>query len=279
MNQIIKRNVLKKCSLEEYLISIYLPKKVRNTLVSEKRIYKENDASFLELSTVLEKGDVLIFDLSDYEVNDIVPVKRDIDIVYEDSDIILVNKNRGILIHSDGNSLDTLTNRLSYYLNLKVRCIHRIDFDTTGLVLFSKNILSYYYLNHQMENGEIKKQYIAVVSGYLKNDSGEINLNIGSDRHHNNRYVVSKNGKSALTLYKVLERKNNKTKVLVTIKTGRTHQIRVHFAYLGHSLVGDKIYGKGDKLLLHSYLLGFIHPKKQKYQEYKVPFNEEYNLR
>lgn len=274
----IKRKVLKNCSLDEFLDSLYVPKKLKNTLVLEKRIYKENENSFLKLDSLVEKNDIILFDLNDFEVNDIIPYKGKINIIYEDEDIILVNKERGMLVHSDGNSNNTLTNIVSNYLNEKVRCVHRIDYDTTGLVLFCKNIISYHYLNKQMENGEIKKEYIAIIEGYLEKDYGEIDLNIGSDRHHNNRYVVCRSGKKALTLYKVLQRKNNKTKVLVTIKTGRTHQIRVHFSYLGHPLIGDKIYGKEGKLLLHSYLLGFKNPYDYKYCEFICKESNDYNL-
>lgn len=273
----------KTISVNEFLDFLYIPKNLRKKLFNEKRILieKENVSELCEVSELKER-DVVVFDLNGFEENDIVEYKekKGIDIFYEDEEIILVNKPRGILVHPDGNSNQTIANFLSYYLKGKVRSCHRIDYDTTGLVLFCKNIIAYHYINHQMENGEIKKQYIAIVNGYLKDDEGEITYNIGSDRHHNNRYVVCKNGKSAYTKYKVLIRKNNMTKVLVDIKTGRTHQIRVHFAHINHALVGDKIYGEKSQkpLLLHSYLLGFRHPKTYKYNEYILKEGKEFKI-
>ena len=268
---IVKRVIRIETSLENYLKEISLPKKVINELVLEKRISLNSEV--ISLKTMLKKNDIIYFDLNDYDLNDIVPFKKNINVVYEDDEVILVKKDRGILIHSDGNTNETLLNAVSFYLenqgfNNKCRVLHRIDLDTTGLVLFSKNLLSYYFINKQMEDENIKKVYIAIVNGYLEQNNGVIDYSIGRNRHVNNQYIVSKSGKKAYTEYKVLERKNNKTKVEVTIKTGRTHQIRVHFSHIKHSLIGDKIYGNGGKLMLHSYLLGFVHPYTNKYQEF-----------
>ena len=278
---IVRRVIRIETSLENYLKEISLPKKVINELVLEKRISLNGEV--ISLKTMLKKNDIIYFDLNDYDLNDIVPFKKNINIVYEDDEVILVKKDRGILIHSDGNTNETLLNAVSFYLenqgfNNKCRVLHRIDLDTTGLVLFSKNLLSYYFINKQMEDENIKKVYIAIVNGYLEQNNGVLDYSIGRNRHVNNQYIVSKSGKKAYTEYKVLERKNNKTKVEVTIKTGRTHQIRVHCSHIKHSLIGDKIYGNGGKLMLHSYLLGFVHPYTNKYQEFVCKESNEYKL-
>lgn len=278
---IVRRIIRAETNLENFLKDISLPKKVINELANDKRISLNGE--IISLKKVLKKNDVIFFDLNDYDLNDIVPYKKNIDIIYEDDEILLVRKERGILIHSDGNTSETLLNAVSFYLekqgfNNKCRVLHRIDLDTTGLVLFSKNLLSYYFINKQMEDEKIKKVYIAIVKGYLEQNSGIIDLPIGKNRHFNNQYIVSKSGKKAYTEYKVLERKNQKTKVEVTIKTGRTHQIRVHFSHINHSLIGDKIYGDGGKLMLHSHMLGFIHPYSNKYQEFVCKENSEYKL-
>lgn len=278
---IVKRRVINDENIETFLKELFLPKNLIKDLLASNRITFNSEVATLK--TDVKKGDIVSFDLNGYEKNDIIPYKKEINIVYEDEEIILVKKDRGILIHNDGNSNETLLNAVSYYLNKrgfssKVRCLHRIDVDTTGLVLFSKNIISYHFLNRQMEEEKMKKVYLAILEGNLSNNKGKIDYSIGSDRHHNNRYVVSKSGKRALTFYEVLERKNNKTLVKVEIKTGRTHQIRVHFSYIKHPLVGDKIYGKGGNLMLHSYILGFIHPSTYEYQEYKCEINKDFKL-
>ena len=277
---IVKRRVVNDCDIESFLKELSLPKNLIKELINMGRITLKGEV--VTLKTLLKKDDIFSFNLDEYDKNDIIPYKKEINVIYEDEEIILVKKDRGILIHSDGNSNDTLLNALSFYLTRqgclnKARCLHRIDVETTGLVLFSKNIISYHYLNRQMEEEKIKKIYLAILEGNLSNNKGKIEYSIGSDRHHNNRYVVSKNGKKALTIYEVLNRKNNKTLVKVEIKTGRTHQIRVHFSYIKHPLVGDKIYGNGGNLMLHSYILGFNHPATYKYQEYKCD-NKDFKL-
>ena len=155
---IVRRVIRIETSLENYLKEISLPKKVINELVLEKRISLNGEV--ISLKTMLKKNDIIYFDLNDYDLNDIVPFKKNINVVYEDDEVILVKKDRGILIHSDGNTNETLLNAVSFYLenqgfNNKCRVLHRIDLDTTGLVLFSKNLLSYYFINKQMEDENI----------------------------------------------------------------------------------------------------------------------------
>ena len=202
-----------------------------------------------------------------------------IDIIYEDSEIIVINKERGVLVHSDGESSETLLNYVSYYLlnkgeTLKPRCVHRIDLDTIGLVLFSKNIISYYHLFYQMNNQMIEKRYYAVVKGKVA--SGVVDAKIGKNRHINNKYLVTKSGKDAKTIYDLISYKDDKTLIDVKILTGRTHQIRVHMAYISHPILGDNIYGSGNKLQLENYYLGFINPSDNKYQIIKIDNKLDY---
>lgn len=257
MNGILERYTDKE--LLQYLESIHLPNKVINELISNGLVKKIKNK--------------VLFNLSEYDKNDVTSVYCPLNIVYEDNDIIVIKKERGILIHSNGNRNDTLLNGVSYYLEakgetLKVRCVHRIDVDTIGLVLFSKNIISYYDLFYQMNNNLIKKKYYAILEG--KVESGEVIAKIGKNRHKNNAYLVTKTGKSAKTLYELIEYKDDRSLVSVTLITGRRHQIRVHMAYIGHPIVGDEIYGHGGELMLENYYLKFISPNTQEELEIKI---------
>ena len=238
----------KKLNIDEFLDLYKVSKKLKHNLISSGCI-KEVD------------GGVVIEDNG----TNIIPFKSKIDIVYEDDSVVVVNKPAGILIHSDGiNETDTLLNRVAYHYHghVDVKVIHRIDYDTTGLVLFSKNALSHAYLNYQMENGLIKKEYECIVHGTFKEKEGIIDKAIGSNRHENNKYLVTKNGKKAITKYKVIACKANKSLLSVEILTGRTHQIRVHMAYINHPICSDKIYYKYEDmpLMLMSKKLTFITP-------------------
>jgi 23S rRNA pseudouridine1911/1915/1917 synthase len=146
-----------------------------------------------------------------------------------------------------------------------VKITHRLDYDTSGLIVFSKDALTHSYLNYQLENNLFKKEYIAIVDGLLKNDYGVLDFPIGRNRHDSKKYLVSKTGKSAITRYQVIKRYANMSYVKVNIETGRTHQIRVHFSHVNHPIVGDELYGKGsDRMYLHASKLSFIHPNTRK---------------
>lgn len=255
MNEII-RYLPKDKTIEEYLSLIHIPKKVINDLINNNLITQIDNK--------------LIFDLSEYDKNDIIPYDYKIDIVYEDNDILVVKKERGILIHSDGDNYKTLLNAVCSYVNLpyKTRVVHRLDLETIGLVVFCKNLISYYYLNYQMENGLIKKKYYAICDGLVK--SGKLVTYIARDRHNSKKYRVSKSGKLSETIYNLISYKNGKSLVDIEIKTGRTHQIRVHMAYLGHSIIGDELYGEGNKLMLQNYLFGYFDPVTNDYKEIEI---------
>lgn len=204
---------------------------------------------------------------------------QSIEVVYEDDEILLVNKPEGMLIHADGIETKTLTGAVNFYLQrqgslLPAYCIHRIDYDTSGLVLFAKNPLALAYLSFQMENMQILKKYVAIIAGVFNPLDGTIDLNIGRNRHMNNCYRVSPKGKTAITKYQTLQTSKQKSMVGVEIITGRTHQIRVHFSHLHHPIIGDKIYGNTQgKLMLFSQALQFIHPqtKQMFYYELEIP--------
>lgn len=217
---------------------------------------------------------------------DLIAEDIDIEILYEDEDLAVVNKPQGMVVHpAAGNYTGTLVNALLGKCSLssingviRPGIVHRIDKDTSGILVIAKNDNSHKLLAEQIKNHSVKRVYIALVEGILKNDQGTINMPIG--RHPVERKkmaVVKRNGRDAVTHYRVLERYRENTLIEARLETGRTHQIRVHMAYIGHPLVGDPVYGykkqkyrlKGQ--VLHAMTLGFIHPVKCEYMEFTAP--------
>ena len=207
----------------------------------------------------------------------------DLDIVYEDDDIIVVNKANGIVVHpAVGNNHGTLVNGLMYHskslsnINGEFRpgIVHRIDAYTTGLLVVAKNNFAHEFLAHQLEEKTTHRKYVALVWGVINNQTGTIDAPIGRDEVDRKKMAVTaNNSKHAVTHFKVLERFKNATLIEVKLETGRTHQIRVHMNYIGHPVVNDPVYGNRKPLndsgqCLHAKELGFIHPKTHEYVEF-----------
>lgn len=222
---------------------------------------------------------------------DIKPENIELDIMYEDSDVIVVNKPQGMVVHpASGVYNGTLVNALLYHckdlsgINGVTRpgIVHRIDKDTSGILVVAKNDIAHVKLSEQLKNHSMNRIYEALVEGVIKDDNGTIDKPLG--RHPVERIKISivKNGKRAVTHYKVLQRFHGYTYIECKLETGRTHQIRVHMASIGHPLVGDPVYGyKKQKFstkgqLLHAKKLGFIHPTTGKYMEFEAPMPEEF---
>ncbi|HKM29757.1 MAG TPA: RluA family pseudouridine synthase [Bacilli bacterium] len=208
-----------------------------------------------------------------------------IEVAYEDEDILLVNKPAGLLVHSDGTGGNTLTGAVNFYLQSNgdfsgASCIHRLDVETSGLVMFAKNPLALAYLSFQMEEMLITKKYLAVIEGVLSPLEGTITLNIGKNRHLANCYIVTPKGKPAVTKYATIQNNNEKSLVEAEIITGRTHQIRVHFSHLQHPIIGDKIYGKPqEKMMLFAQSLQFVHPRTKKEFSFKLSIPKDFIIK
>lgn len=224
---------------------------------------------------------------------EVEPENIALDIVHEDDDIIIINKPQGMVVHpAHGNYSGTVVNallehckNLSDYNSLtgingvmRPGIVHRIDKDTSGIIVIAKNNEAHLSLSEQLKEHSINRKYIALLEGRMKNDSGVVETLIGRNpKDRKQMAVVSVNGKKAVTHYRVLERFENNTLIEAVLETGRTHQIRVHMAYLGHPVVGDTVYGykkqrfetKGQ--LLHAKILGFIHPIRKEYVEFEAP--------
>lgn len=216
-----------------------------------------NENTIVNLDYVFKVRDVIYINYSLLEDNSNIPgYDYDLSILYEDDNIIAVDKSKGILIHSDGNTSETLLNAVVKYLQSKyddsfIRPVHRIDVETSGVVLFAKNILAYNYLTYQMENQLIEKEYLTYVTGYISND-GVCELYISKDRHNSKKYVGFKKEKNnAITKYKVLKHTNTRTLLKVNILTGKPHQIRVTMAFLRRPIVGDKLYGNDQSKTMY----------------------------
>lgn len=239
----------------------------------------------------LVSGDNIKIDIPEPEELKIQGEDIPLDIIYEDKDVIIVNKPKDMVVHpAPGNYTGTLVNALLYHctdlsgINGVIRpgIVHRIDKDTSGILVIAKNDLAHNDLAAQFKEHSIKREYYALVEGRIKKDEGTIDAPIG--RHPNNRlkFAVNDGGKMAVTHYKVLDVFNSCTLVKCTLETGRTHQIRVHMAFIGHPLVGDTVYGlKKQKLtnsgqVLHAKTLGFIHPSKKEYVEFNSELPKEY---
>lgn len=221
---------------------------------------------------------------------DIIGEDIQLDIVYEDDDVILINKPKNMVVHpAPGHYSGTLVNALMNHCKnlsgingvLRPGIVHRIDMDTTGIIIACKNDLAHKFISEQLKVHSIKRKYKAVVHGNLKEDEGVIDKPIG--RHDIDRKKMSvnaKHSKQAITHYKVIERFKSATLIECELETGRTHQIRVHMASINHPLYGDSVYGYDkekyqlDGQVLHAETLGFIHPTTREYMEFNVEIPE-----
>ncbi len=234
----------------------------------------------------VEDGDEIFFTVPDNIVPDILPEKIELDIVYEDNDILIVNKPKGMVVHpAAGNYSGTLVNALMFHcagslsgINGVERpgIVHRIDKDTTGLLVVCKNNNAHNKIAEQLKVHSVTRRYQAICCGVLKDNEGVIDAPIGRNPNERKKMAVNRvNGKNAVTHYKVLERLNGYTHIECILETGRTHQIRVHMASIGHPLLGDDIYGgarNGFALqgqTLHAGVLGLIHPTSGAYIEFE----------
>lgn len=226
-----------------------------------------------KLNYVIKHNDEIGFNVVKEESQNIDPEKMDIEVVYEDSDIIVVNKRPGIVVHpTKSYPSGTLANGLLYYFKEKgenciVRLVSRLDMDTSGLIIIAKNQFSHMALARDMSNENFEKSYLAIVHGNIKEKQGIINLPIYRTGGDTIKRVVDERGQESITHYKVVESFNKGDLVQLTLETGRTHQIRVHLTHLGHPLYGDSLYGLEDdsnyieRQALHAYKLKFPHPR------------------
>lgn len=254
--------------LRDYLLGLYLGKPKVYNLISEGKVLK--DGFRLKENYILTTNDIIEIDLD--EQIDFEPLVKKLDIVYEDDYFLFVNKPANIIVHPDDKTKNgTMCNVVSYYYQKKgydisVKYAHRLDIDTTGILMFTKDILSNAYLHKIISTHELKRTYLCLCEGILKNKKGTIDLPIGEDRHHNQRRRVSKTGQKAITHYEVIEEFKGYSLVSVVLETGRTHQIRVHMSHIGHPLIGDVLYGAKSegRVMLHSYKVEFYHPYNNK---------------
>ena len=240
-------------------------------------------------SYLLKENDIItIGEYVEDEMN-VEPENIPLDIVYEDEDVIVVNKPNGMVVHpAVGNNRGTLVNALLYYsknlsnINGEFRpgIVHRIDAYTTGLLMVAKNNKSHEILAEELSKKETTRKYVALVWGVIKEDTATIDAPIGRDNNDRKKMAVTNiNSKDAVTHLKVLKRFKDATLIELQLETGRTHQIRVHMNYINHPVVNDPVYGRRKIIdetgqCLHAYSLGFNHPKTNKYMEFKCDLPE-----
>lgn len=234
-------------------------------------------------------GDEIQVVLPEPEILNIKAENIPLDIIYEDEDVLVVNKPQGMVVHpAPGNYTGTLVNALMFRadklstINGTIRpgIVHRIDKDTSGLLMVAKTDQAHAYLAAQLKEKTSLREYIAIVNGGVKEDQGIVDAPIGRNPSDRLKMAIVTGGKDAITHYEVIERMKSHTLIKLKLETGRTHQIRVHMASLGHPIVGDPLYGvkqekvKHDGQLLHARMLGFIHPRTEELMVFEAPIPE-----
>ncbi len=255
-------------------------------LIKDNQVYVNEKIQ--KASYRLKTGDNVSFFLPEQIEPDIEPENIPLDILYEDEDVIVVNKPKDMVVHpSAGHYTHTLVNGLMYHCKgslsgingvLRPGIVHRIDKDTTGSVIVCKNDMSHQNIAEQLKEHSVTRKYRAICFGVIKEEEGTVNAPIGRDEKERKKMSVNyKNGKNAITHYRVIERFREYTYIECRLETGRTHQIRVHMASIGHPLMGDVVYSSQkwpyntNGQVLHAYILGFTHPSSGKYIETQAP--------
>ena len=278
--------------LDKFLSTIYpdFSRAFFQKLIKNQKVWvndQNQKASFL-----VHTDDLVKIEIPDAVETTIVPEDIPLDILYEDQDLLIVNKPKGMVVHpSAGHYTGTLVNAIMYHckdslsgINGKIRpgIVHRIDMDTTGSLIVCKNDEAHVDIAQQIKEHSVNRIYVGIVCGNVKDDEGTIEGPIGRHPIERKKMAINeKNGKPAITHYKVLERFGNYTYMQFKLETGRTHQIRVHMASIGHPLLGDALYSSNRSTFknlqgqtLHAQTIGFIHPKTGEYMEFSAPLPE-----
>lgn len=281
--------------LDKYLSAVLQD---RNVLQSRSFFQKLIKEGYVNVNHIPRKANyrLNVSDLVSVEYPDavetkILPENIPLDILYEDEDVLVVNKSKGMVVHpSAGHDSGTLVNAVMYYckdslsgINGEIRpgIVHRIDMDTTGALIVCKNDESHLFIAEQIKEHSVNRRYRGIVCGVVKEDEGTIDAPIGRHPVERKKMAINeKHGKNAVTHYRVLERFSRYTYMEFQLETGRTHQIRVHMASIGHPLLGDLLYSSGkspyrlEGQTLHAMTIGFIHPRTKEYLEITAPLPE-----
>ena len=274
-------------------LDVYLSEQLDKTRSAIAKAIEEgrvllNDAVPVKAGVKVEVGDIVTVDIPDPRPISAKPQDIPIEILYEDDDIVVVNKPQGMVTHPasgtpDGTLVNALLHKVSDLsgINGEIRpgIVHRLDKDTSGVLVVAKNDAAHLSLSEQISSKKALRYYYALVVGNLSADEGRIDKPIARSKKDRKQMAIDESGRAAVTLYKVIERFKGYTLVECELRTGRTHQIRVHMKSIGHPVVGDPVYGKPDKLapcgqLLHAHKLVLFHPKTGERMTFEAPINE-----
>jgi len=282
---------------EKIRIDLYLTQKeiypsrsqIRNLIIQGQIRVNSNP---VKPSYILKNGDMINIALPEQKELQIKAEAIPLDIIYEDEYLVVVNKPADMIVHPAGKIRSgTLVNALLYHCQgslsgiggvIRPGIVHRLDKDTSGLIVSAKNDFAHLDLSRQMKDHQVTKKYLALVHGNMRDDSGIIDAPIGRSLKNGKKMAVTEGGsREAITQFQMLKRFSGYTLIEATLRTGRTHQIRVHLAFIGYPIVGDQLYGHRKQGLnmnrqaLHSHILGFIHPSSKKYMEFSAPLPQD----
>ncbi|MCC0640633.1 MULTISPECIES: RluA family pseudouridine synthase [unclassified Clostridioides] len=279
-----KYNLISYTNEEEMTLKEVLLDKLNFSVRSLSKMKREKsvlvNGVYKKPSLKVSRGDLIEVKIEEEKAN-FEPQDLNLQIIYDDFDIIMVNKPPFMVVHPTKSHYDnTIANGISYYIekhkeNVKIRFVNRLDMNTSGLVIVAKNAYAHHTLSISMSENKVEKTYITVVNGIIDEDEGTINEPIYRPEEDSIKRVIDERGQASVTHYKVVERLKNATVLEVKLETGRTHQIRVHMAHIGHGIIGDELYGYIDGNLinrqaLHAYSLEFEQPRTKEILKFKT---------